>query len=84
MKPKDTPSFSFQRNCKQVICWFNNHPVKSSEGKDQWMGFTRECNSELEAILLVDYLSEFEHLIHKDYFTRGFDAHKKREKNYYL
>lgn len=84
MKPQSTPTFSFTREGAKVICWFNNHPQKTSEGKEQWLGFKRECNSELEAILLHDYLKEFEHLIHKEYFTRGFDAHKKREKNYYL
>jgi hypothetical protein len=84
MKPETTPSFSFERKDKVIICWFNNHPQKSNEGKQQWLAFKRECNSELEAILLHDYLREFEHLIHKEYFTRGFDAHKKKDKNWYL
>lgn len=84
MTPLKTPTFSFQRTGKTIICWFNNHPVKDSEGKEQWMGFTRICESELEAILLHDFLKEFEHLIHKEYFTKGFEAHKKREKNWYL
>jgi len=84
MKPQQTPTFSFIRDGKRITCWFNNHPQKTNEGKEKWLGFSRDCESELEAILLHDYLQDFQHLIHKEYFTRGFDAHKRREKNWYL
>ena len=84
MKPKETPTFHFNRRGKIITCWFDQHPVKNSEGKEQWIGFSRECESELEAAFLHDYLCEFQHLIRKEYFTQGFDTHKKKQKNWYL
>lgn len=84
MKPSETPYFSFQRDGKQVSVWFSPHPLKSSEGKTQSLAFRRECNSELEAVLLLDYVQEFQHLIRKHFFTEGYDAKKRKEQNYYL
>lgn len=83
MKPQETPTFSFERRGKQLICWFNNHPIKNSEGKNQWMGFTRECTSDLEAELLMDFINTFSHEMAKHYFTEGYEAKKKKQVNYY-
>lgn len=84
MKPQETPTFSFERKGKHLICWFNNHPLKDSEGKKQWIGFTRECNSDLEAELLLDFIKQFDHEMAKHYFTEGYNAHKRKDKNWYL
>lgn len=84
MKPQEIPTFSFERRGKQLICWFNNHPLKGIEGKKQWMGFTRECESELEAELLLDFLNQFHHEMTKHYFTEGYNAKKRKEQNWML
>lgn len=84
MTPSETPRFSFDRKDKVVTAWFCPHPLKDNEGKTQHMAFRRECYSELEAALLLDYLQEFQHLIRKHYFTEGYNAKKRKEQNYYL
>lgn len=84
MAPSETPRFSFQRDGKIITSWFAPHPLKDSEGKTQSLYFRRECNSELEAALLLDYLADFQHLIRAHYFTEGYNAKKKKEQNYYL
>lgn len=84
MTPSQTPNFQFSREGKFITCWFSGNPQKTNEGKEQYLSFKRECNSELEAILLHDYLQDFQHLIIKEYFTQGYEAKKKREQNWYL
>lgn len=84
MKPQDTPSFSFERKGSSIICWFNNHPLKGIEGKKQWMGFTRNCESELEAELLLDFLNQFHGEMVKHFFTDGYNTKKRKEQNYWL
>lgn len=79
-----TPRFSFSRNGRTIWVSFNNHPLKDAEGKPQDIHFSRQCESELEAKLLCDFMREMEYEMIKHYFTGGFNAHKKREKNYYL
>ena len=84
MELKETPYFSFERRGSKLICWFNNHPLLNGEGKKQWLGFTHECDSELEGEFLRDYMSKFEGEIHKHFFTEGYNAKKRKESNYYL
>lgn len=84
MKPQETPSFSFERRGKQLICWFNNHPLKDAEGKKRWIGFTRECESELEATLLKDFVDQFSWEMQKHFFTEGYNAKKRKEQNWML
>lgn len=84
MRIQETPTFSFKRKGSSIICFFNNHPLKGAEGKKQWMGFTRNCESELEAELLLDFLNGFHHEMVKHYFTEGYNTKKRKEVNYYL
>lgn len=84
MTYKETPSFWFSRDGKTVFASFNNHPLKDSEGKMQNIHFHLHAESELEAYLLNEYLYEMCYQMKKHYFTEGFNAHKKREKNWYL
>ena len=84
MSYKETPSFRFSRNGSTIFASFNNHPLKDKEGNKQELHFNMSCNSELEAKLLVDYLSNMNWEMQKYYFTEGFNTHKRREKNFYL
>lgn len=84
MAYKETPHFWFSRNGKAVFARFNNHPLKDNEGKNQEIHFIHHCESDLEAHLLNQYLQEMCFEMKKHYFTEGFNAHKKREKNWYL
>lgn len=67
MKPSQTPDFSFERDGKRITCWFSP-PLKSQEGKIQYMRFSMDCESELEAALLLDYLKEFNWEMRKNTF----------------
>lgn len=82
MKPEN-PSFSFSKEGTLVYCWFHPSPVKK-DGKTQSIIFKRECDNELEAELLLDYLQKFYWEIKKISFTDGYNSHKKREKNWML
>jgi len=84
MKPSQTPEFSFERQGKRVIVWVSPSPLKTAEGKVGHLAFIKECETDLEAILLQDYLNDFSWLMQKEFFTRGYDTHKKREKNWML
>lgn len=82
-KYKQAPAFNFQREGRTVLANFNNNPVKDDQGRDTWFTFRRQCDSELEAVLLLDFLSSMRYEMEKHYFTEGFNTHKKRQKNYY-
>ena len=84
MPYKNTPSFWFSRSGTTIFASFNNHPLKDSEGKEQNIHFKMTCSSDLEAHLLNQYLQDMQYEMRKIHFTEGFNAHKKREKNWYL
>lgn len=77
------PYFSFTRRGSSVQVHFNNHPLKDAENKERWFTFQKECNSDLEAYYMLEHLQGFLHAIRKEAFTEGFEAHKKRQPNYY-
>lgn len=84
MKPVKTPDFHFERNGNVITAWFSPHPLLSAEGKMQYLSFKRECNSDLEATLLIDYLNQFNFEIKKHFFTEGYNTKKRKEQNWYL
>lgn len=84
MKPSQLPDFHFQRNGSKLIAWFSPHPLKNQEGKIQYISFTHECESELEATLLKDYIDQFNWEMRKHYFTEGYNTKKRKEQNWML
>lgn len=84
MKISQTPYFNFSRQGQFIYCWFSPSPLKKDGNIQGLPAFNHECKSEMEAVLLMDYLSDFYRLMKKDFFTEGFNTHKKREKNWML
>lgn len=84
MKPAQTPDFHFERQGRMIYAYFSPHPLKTNEGKTQNLVFSRECESELEACLLYDYLKEFNWEMRKHHYTEGYNAKKRKEQNWML